>query len=83
MFGSFVRRMRRVSELMRHHGVSRTASMVLQRLRFGPGGILKSRNVFAQFDFVRVEKVQLASQPARPNTLLWFIPDFNIGSGGH
>lgn len=83
MFGSFVRRMRRISELMRHHGVLRTASMVLQRLRFGPGGILKSRNVFLQFDFVCVEQVHLASQPARPNTLLWFIPDFNIGSGGH
>lgn len=83
MFGSFVRRMRRISELMRHHGVLSTASMVLQRLKFGPGGVLKSRNVFAQFDFVCVEKVLLASQPARPKTLLWFIPDFNIGSGGH
>jgi glycosyltransferase involved in cell wall biosynthesis len=83
MFGSFVRRMRRVSELMRHHGVLRTASMVRQRLKYGPGGMLKSRNVFAHYDFVCVENVQLAPQPARSNTLLWFIPDFNIGSGGH
>lgn len=83
MLGSFVRRIRRVSELMRHHGVLRTASIVRQRLRHGPGGLLKSRNVFVHYDFVCVDQVQLASQPARPNTLLWFIPDFNIGSGGH
>ncbi len=83
MLGSFVRRLRRVSELVRHHGILRTASMVRQRLRYGPGGVLKSRNVFAHYDFVRVEHVQLANQPAQPNTLLWFIPDFNIGSGGH
>ncbi len=83
MLGSFVRRIRRVSELMRHHGVLRTASMVRQRLKHGPGGLLKSRNVFAYYDFVCIDQVQLASQPARPNTLLWFIPDFNIGSGGH
>lgn len=83
MFGSFVRRIRRVSELVRHHGVLSTASMIRQRLRHGPGGVLKSRNVFMHYDFVCVEQVQLAQQPARPNTLLWFIPDFNIGSGGH
>lgn len=83
MFGSFVRRLRRVSELVRHHGILRTASMVRQRLRYGPGGVLKNRNVFAHYDFVCVEHVQLATQPAQPNTLLWFIPDFNIGSGGH
>lgn len=83
MVGSFVRRLRRVWELTRHHGVFRTASMVRQRLKHGPGGMLKSRNVFATYDFVRVERVQLAPQAARPNTLLWFIPDFNIGSGGH
>lgn len=83
MLGSFVRRIRRVSELMRHHGVLRTASIVRQRLKHGPGGLLKSRNVFAYYDFVCIDQVQLASHPARPNTLLWFVPDFNIGSGGH
>lgn len=31
----------------------------------------------------RTERIALAPGAARPGTLLWFIPDFNIGSGGH
>jgi len=74
--------MRQVWDLTRRHGLWRAASMVRRRLSSGPGS-LKSRNVFMHYDFVRVAKVELASGKALAGTLLWFIPDFNIGSGGH
>lgn len=82
MVGMIGLRMRQVWELAKRHGLLGTMSLVKQRLRHGPGS-LKSRNVFKHYDFVRVTKVELASGRAREGTLLWFIPDFNIGSGGH
>ena len=75
--------MRQVWDLTRRHGVRRAMSMVRQRLKHGPGTPLKSRNVFTHYDFVRVDRIALAPQAPRSGTLLWFIPDFNIGSGGH
>jgi len=82
MAGLIGLRMRQVWDLTRRHGLWRAASMVRRRLSSGPGS-LKSRNVFMHYDFVRVAKVELASGKALAGTLLWFIPDFNIGSGGH
>lgn len=82
MAGLIGLRMRKVWDLARRHGVWGAMSMVKRRLSQGPGS-LKSRNVFTHYDFVRVAKVELASEAARAGTLLWFIPDFNIGSGGH
>lgn len=82
MAGLIGLRMRQVWDLARRHGVWGAMSMVKRRLSQGPGS-LKSRNVFTHYDFVRVAKVELASGAARAGTLLWFIPDFNIGSGGH
>lgn len=82
MAGLIGLRMRQVWDLTRRHGPWRALSMVRRRLSSGPGS-LKSRNVFLHYDFVRVDKVELASGKARAGTLLWFIPDFNIGSGGH
>ena len=83
MLGLIGLRTRQVWDLTRRHGVLHTLSMVRQRLRRGHGGLHKSRDVFAHYDFVRVDRIDLAPQAARAGTLLWFIPDFNIGSGGH
>ena len=82
MAGMIGLRMRQVWTLARRHGILGAMSMVKRRLQHGPGSS-KSRNVFQHYDFVRVDKVELAATPAREGTLLWFIPDFNIGSGGH
>lgn len=82
MAGVIGLRMRQVWNLTKRHGLLGAVSMVKRRLRHGPGSS-KSRNVFSHYDFVRIEKVELAAGPARAGTLLWFIPDFNIGSGGH
>ena len=75
-------RIRRVLELTKSHGFWNTLIMIRRRLRDGPGR-LKSRNVFAHYDFVRVKDIELSGPAARSNSLLWFITDFNIGSGGH
>ena len=82
MAGLIGLRMRQVWNLTKRHGLWGALSMVRRRLAQGPGS-LKSRNVFMHYDFVRVAKVELAAEKARAGTLLWFIPDFNIGSGGH
>ena len=82
MAGLIGLRMRQVWDLTRRHGWLGALSMVRRRLKHGPGSS-KSRNVFMHYDFVRVAKVELAPEKARAGTLLWFIPDFNIGSGGH
>lgn len=83
MLGLLGLRLRKVHELVRRHGLRHTLSMIRMRLKHGPGAPIKSRNVFAHYDFVRTETLHLAQERARPNTLLWFVPDFNIGSGGH
>lgn len=82
MAGVIGLRMRQVWDLTKRHGLLGALSMVKRRLRHGPGSS-HSRNVFKHYDFVRVGKVELAPGMAREGTLLWFIPDFNIGSGGH
>ena len=82
MAGLIGLRVRQVWELTKRHGVLGAVSMVKRRLRHGPGSS-KSRNVFTHYDFVRVAKIELTAEVAREGTLLWFIPDFNIGSGGH
>ena len=82
MAGMMGLRVQQVRDLARRHGWWRTVAMVRRRLSEGPGAH-KSRNVFTHYDFVRVEKITLAQGAAREGSLLWFIPDFNIGSGGH
>ncbi|HRL97880.1 MAG TPA: glycosyltransferase family 4 protein [Acidovorax sp.] len=83
MFGLIGLRTRQVWDLGRRHGALRAMAMIRQRLQYGAGGVLKSRNVFAHYDFLQVDGIELAPGVARAKTLLWFIPDFNIGSGGH
>ena len=82
MAGMIALRVRQVWALAKRHGILGAMSMVKRRLKHGPGSS-KTRNVFQHYDFVRVDQVELAAEPAREGTLLWFIPDFNIGSGGH
>lgn len=83
MLGLFWLRLRKIQELVRRHGMRRALFAIRTRLKHGPGAPVKSRNVFAHYDFVRTEAVHLAAESAQNKTLLWFIPDFNIGSGGH
>ena len=70
----------RVREMARKEGVFAALRAVVRRLRHGPGRYV---DVLRHYDFVL--PYVLPAQPGEPQrgSLLWFIPDFNIGSGGH
>ncbi|MCK9516172.1 MAG: glycosyltransferase family 4 protein [Ottowia sp.] len=75
-------RLRQVLGLVRRVGVLQTASLVWWRLRHGPGN-LSGSDVLGAFSFINQPQRKLAAGPAAKDSLLWFVPDFNIGSGGH
>lgn len=70
----------RVTEMARKEGVIAAFRAVVRRLRHGPG---RHVDVFRHYGFALPYVLQARSGDAKPGTLLWFIPDFNIGSGGH
>lgn len=74
-------RMRHVWRLTADQGPWRAARLVLRRLAGGPGSM--RIDVLGHFDFVVREHVDPLPGVAAPGSLLWFVPDFNIGSGGH
>lgn len=82
MLRSAIYRARQVRDLVQRDGVSRTLGMIVQRVRFGPGQWRRTE-VLAHYDFVLNKSEIATSGMAAPNSLLWIIPDFNIGSGGH
>lgn len=75
-----VRRLRQVAALARREGAGRTLRLVWRRLLRGPS---QPVDVFSHYAFVRSQSLAFSAGMARPGTLLWFVPDFNIGSGGH
>ena len=70
----------RVKEMVRKEGVLPALRAVVRRLRQGPGRYV---DVFRHYGFAL--PYVLPAQPGEPakGSLLWFIPDFNLGSGGH
>jgi glycosyltransferase involved in cell wall biosynthesis len=70
----------RVKEMARKEGVIAALRAVVRRLRQGPGRYV---DVFRHYDFAL--PYVLHAKPGEPTkgSLLWFIPDFNVGSGGH
>lgn len=75
-------RMKQVFALARQRGWRHTLARVWRRLRYGPK-VRHTIDVFRHFAFVDQAPIVPAPGPAPANSLLWFIPDFNIGSGGH
>ncbi len=78
----FVHRLRRIVQLLRREGVVATGRAVLRRLRHGPGAGQRV-DVLGHYAFAMPQRVRALPGVAARGTLLWFIPDFNIGSGGH
>ena len=70
----------RVKEMARKEGVLAAFRAVIRRLRQGPGRYV---DVFRHYAFALPYTVNPGPGEVRSGTLLWFIPDFNIGSGGH
>ena len=82
MLGNLPHRARQVRDLLRRDGLVQTCRMIWVRLRHGPGQWSKT-DVIGYYEFL-VEKKPLSTQGvAGAKTMLWVIPDFNIGSGGH
>ena len=75
-------RMGRVWEMLRRDGVAHAVRAVWQRMRRGPGHHSRI-DVFGHYGFVLPHEVKALPGTAQQGTLLWFVPDFNIGSGGH
>lgn len=69
----------RVKEMVRKEGVFPALRAVVRRLRQGPGRYV---DVFRHYDFALPYVLQATPGKAGVGTLLWFIPDFNLGSGG-
>ena len=82
MTALLVHRLRRIGQLLRREGVFATARAVLRRLRHGPGSGQRV-DVLGHYAFAMPQRVAARQGVAARGSLLWFIPDFNIGSGGH
>lgn len=70
----------RIKEMLRNEGVFATCRAVVRRLRHGPG---RHVDVFRHYDFALPYVLSALPGASEKSTLLWFIPDFNVGSGGH
>ncbi len=82
MLQSTLYRVRQIRDLVKRDGIARTLGMIVQRLRFGPGQWRRSE-VLRQYDFILNKSKIVTIGASTPNSLLWIIPDFNVGSGGH
>lgn len=70
----------RVKEMVRKEGVLAASRAVVRRLRQGPG---RHVDVFRHYGFAMPYVLPARQGEGKQGTLLWFIPDFNVGSGGH
>ena len=82
MLSEFIRKWRGLQKLARTAGWHATLRWAWRRWLNGrppPGAI----DVFAHYRFLAPATVHSPENDQPPNTLNWFIPDFNVGSGGH
>jgi glycosyltransferase involved in cell wall biosynthesis len=70
----------RVREVARKDGVFAALLAVVRRLRQGPARYI---DIFRHYEFALPYVLPAQPGEAQQNALLWFIPDFNVGSGGH
>lgn len=74
---------RRVNAMAREDGLLHTARAVWARLRRGMKVSGPKIDVYQHYAFTWPADIPALPGNAQTGTLLWFIPDFNIGSGGH
>lgn len=77
---NLLKKARRVKEMVRKDGIVFAIRAVVRRLRHGPARYV---DVLQHYDFVLPYVLSAMPGTAESGTLLWFIPDFNVGSGGH
>lgn len=80
----WIKRLRQVWRLVRQNGWWFALRQVGRRLRYGPREVRRA-DVLGHFRFVLPHPRAALGPPqsAARGTLHWFIPDFNVGSGGH
>jgi len=71
---------RKALTLLLRHGLGFTVRTIWRRLRYGPAPVT---DVIEHYQFALPHVIRPTGGTVEPGTLLWFIPDFNIGSGGH
>lgn len=72
----------RLRELLRQQGLFKTLRAVWRRLRHGPAQ-WRQVDVLDHYGYAIPFVLKPMVGAPRRNSLVWFIPDFNIGSGGH
>lgn len=73
-------RLRLVLQTARQHGVWMAFRSVVNRLNNGPS---KKIDIFDHYSFIENEPIKPSNLIAEAKTINWFVPDFNVGSGGH
>lgn len=76
-------KIRLVKAMARQDGLLRTARAVWYRLRHGQKAPWQQIDVFQHYAFAWPADIAALPGKGGAGTLLWFIPDFNLGSGGH
>ncbi|WP_265706942.1 glycosyltransferase family 4 protein [Verminephrobacter aporrectodeae] len=79
---NLLHKLARVQEIARQEGLFAALRVVLRRLRHGPGPA-RHIDVFRHYGFTLPGVLPALPGAPEPGTLLWFIPDFHPGSGGH
>lgn len=82
MGSSLSKKFWRIRELWRKHGFAKTAKAIVHRLWYGPSK-WRQINIIDHYSFAFPFEINVDRGRVESKTLLWFIPDFNVGSGGH
>lgn len=77
--------MKKVIRLFQKHGLIDGIRIIIQKLKTRNAIQQQKRDIFGFYDYVNFPKVEakLSHKDEKYKKLVWFIPDFGIGSGGH
>lgn len=82
MIQAVLQKIRRVLQMAQRDGLRQTARAVWHRLCHGPSNWQRI-DVLRHYGFAMPQVILPLPGLPKKGTLLWFIPDFNVGSGGH
>ncbi len=73
---------KKILKLLKKHGFLNGIRIILQKFKNISG--LQKKDIFSFYSFLSFPKVEVKINDfEKKQKLLWFIPDFGIGSGGH
>ena len=76
---------KKIIRLFQKHGIIDGFRIIIQKIKTKNSVHKQKRDLFGFYDYVNFPKAQtkLSSKDQVCKKLIWFIPDFGIGSGGH